>query len=358
LRCPGLSELPPPPPGRTGWPWTEEAPQLPDTMPDGRPWPRISIVTPNYNQGRFIEESIRSILLQGYPELEYFIFDSVSSDDSVEIIKKYEPWLAYWASEPDRGQSHAINKGLARSTGQLFNWHNADDILTAGSLTKTADVMMHHPEAGYVHGYAIVIDSQSKVIYHNYGLFHGSSGFVMDLGWSFANLKAGCQPGCLMDRKLVSKIGGVDEGNVFIMDLDICLRLALVRPPYYIDHPLVYYRKYAEAKSSSRQQERANARLDLAAKLFSIQDLPPAIRKLKRKAMATAHWYAVKCYTEVKMCRPALRNMLKNTFYQPLGYWPLRLLTLYRMAWWILPPGLAPKPKTDSFDPTDRPINR
>jgi len=184
-------------------------------------------------------------------------------------------------------------------------------------------------------------------------LFHGSSGFALDLDWSIANLKAGCQPGCLMDRELVVELGGVDENLEFMMDLDISLRQALVKPPLYVDYPMVYFRKHPDSKSLSRHVERAESRLTVANKLFARQDLPPAIRKLKRKAMATAHWYAVKCYAEVKMFRPALRHMLKNTFYQPLGYWPLRLLTLYRMAWWILPPGLAPKPKPQETEPTD-----
>jgi len=119
MRCPTLSGLPPPPNDRVGWPWTEATPPAGETLPDGRPWPKISIVTPSYNQGQFIEETIRSVLLQGYPNLEYLIIDGGSTDGSVEIIRKYEPWLAYWVSERDGGQSEAINKGFRRATGEI-----------------------------------------------------------------------------------------------------------------------------------------------------------------------------------------------------------------------------------------------
>jgi len=109
----------PSPPGKTGWPWTEETSRLPEKMSDGRPWPRISIVTPSYNQGQFIEETIRSVLLQGYPNLEYIVIDGGSSDGSVEILQEYEQWLAYWVSERDRGQADALNKGFRRASGIL-----------------------------------------------------------------------------------------------------------------------------------------------------------------------------------------------------------------------------------------------
>ncbi|MFM6281930.1 MAG: glycosyltransferase, partial [Dolichospermum sp.] len=112
-----FSDLPPAPKGKTGWPWTEESERLPDQMPDGSDWPRISIVTPSYNQGKFIEETIRSILLQGYSNLEYIVIDGSSNDETVMIIEKYSRWISYWCSEKDDGQTDAINKGFRYATG-------------------------------------------------------------------------------------------------------------------------------------------------------------------------------------------------------------------------------------------------
>jgi glycosyltransferase involved in cell wall biosynthesis len=135
-----LKDLPPPPEGKTGWPWTESSPQLPDKMPDGSEWPKISIVTPNYNYGQFIEETIRSVLLQGYPNLEYIVLDGNSTDDSVEIIKKYEPWLAYWVSEKDKGQANAINKGLEKATGHIAAYLNSDDTYLPSAFQHIAKI--------------------------------------------------------------------------------------------------------------------------------------------------------------------------------------------------------------------------
>ena len=123
-----------PPSGQTGWPWTEGSESLPDKMPDGREWPRITVVTPSFNQGRFLEATLRSILLQGYPNLEYFVLDGGSTDSSVEIIKKYERWLTYWVSERDGGQSAAINRGLRMGTGSHATWINSDDMLCQNAL--------------------------------------------------------------------------------------------------------------------------------------------------------------------------------------------------------------------------------
>src|SRR5215467_3026061 len=125
MRCPSIDELPAAPAGRAGWPWTEGSSALPERMPDGSEWPRISIVTPNFNYERYLEATIRSVLLQGYPDVEFIIQDGGSTDGSVTLIKKYEKFLTYWASEPNSGQSLVINRGLHRSTGSILAYINS-----------------------------------------------------------------------------------------------------------------------------------------------------------------------------------------------------------------------------------------
>jgi len=305
LPVPTLQDLPDPPRGRTGWPWTQECETLPERMPDGSHWPRVSIVTPSLNQGRFIEECIRSVLLQGYPNLEYIIIDGGSSDESVDIIKKYERWLTYWESEPDRGQSHAINKGLRRCTGQYFNWHNSDDVLTPNSLATAVSTMVTYPQASYVHGYRIIIDKQSvpgSNTKHSYG---DNTGFFPQPAAIFDCLRAGCQPGCLMRKDYVQQAGMVDENLHYAMDADLLIRLSLIGPPVYVPAPLVYLRLYAQAKSCNWNEVRAKEKLILADKIFSQNELPEPVEKFREKALSAAHQHAWQCYFES-------RNFLKG----------------------------------------------
>lgn len=122
------SELPSPPAGRTGWPWTADPRRLPPTPRDGARWPRISIVTPSFNRPTFLEESLRSVLLQGYPDLELVVIDGGSGEETVKILERYDPWIAFWQSEPDRGWRHAVNKGLERCTGDVVTFFASDDL--------------------------------------------------------------------------------------------------------------------------------------------------------------------------------------------------------------------------------------
>ena len=154
-----LNKLPVPPSGKTGWPWTQETdPALYDKNIN---WPKLTIVTPSYNQSNFIEETIRSVLLQNYPNLEYIIMDGGSTDCSAVIIKKYSKWISYWQSEKDRGQGHAINQGFSLASGEFYAWINSDDYYLKNVFYRVIKTFLHK-NASFIYGYVYNFDVKEQ----------------------------------------------------------------------------------------------------------------------------------------------------------------------------------------------------
>jgi glycosyltransferase involved in cell wall biosynthesis len=246
MRHPTLLELPPPPLGKTGWPWTVETPALPSARPEGSAWPRISIITPSYNQGQFIEETIRSVLLQGYPDLEYIIIDGGSRDQTVQIIKEYEPWLSYWVSEQDRGQSHAINKGFDQSTGLILGWLNSDDILLPDALATVAVNSPHPDEPMLIAGTAEIRDvSLTRVIM----VLDRIPRTFFDVFSQFDTCFP--QPSVFFTRKALKLTGVLREDLHYAMDLELWLRMAQDVPITVIEQHLSWWRTHEDSKTWS-----------------------------------------------------------------------------------------------------------
>jgi len=246
-----LQDLPSPPEGKIGWPWTEQTEVLPDKMPDGSDWPRISIVTPNYNYGHFIEETIRSILLQGYPNLEYIIIDGASTDNSVEIIKKYERWLFYWVSEKDRGQSNAINKGLEKCTGEIFNWINSDDFLEIGGLQNISTAFKNFDVlAGKVKDFSEINEKEQIHIHHNLSAIN-----------LLKNKYCYHQPGIWLRTEKIKKIGAFREDLYLCFDWELAIRyLTYFSNVNYSKNILVNFRLHSSAKTNVDYSEIARER--------------------------------------------------------------------------------------------------
>src|SRR5262245_43647850 len=268
MQCPRLNELPAPPPGKTGWPWTEESSPLPGGILDGCPWPRITVVTPSFNQGRFIEETIRSILLQGYPDLEYLILDGASTDNSIEIIKTYAPWLTYWVSEPDGGQSAAINRGLRMGSGLFATWINSDDMLCKNALA-------HHflsndlaENVVYI-GDCIYIDEGGKPLFTHRGRVQSLEDLVrIPSVW----LSGGCisQPEVLFPLELVRRVGGLNEDNHYSMDYELWGKFFLAGAKvHYTGIPFGLFRWYHGQKTQDGVKQ-IESTLDVAVALISL----------------------------------------------------------------------------------------
>lgn len=218
---PSLTDLPPPPEGREGWPWTEGASaDAPAMTPDGHAWPRITVVTPSYNQAPFLEATIRSVLLQGYPDLEYIVMDGGSTDGSVEIMERYAPWITFRRSGADNGQSDAINRGFARASGTVIGWLNSDDVYYPGALVTvgaaladgTADIFVGAMDKVLVQDGVVEFVRRSSP--HEGSAFHHFPIYADGRRHDFHFT----QPPSLWTRELWERTGGLDERYHYQMD--------------------------------------------------------------------------------------------------------------------------------------------
>ena len=174
---------------------------------------KISIITPSYNQGQFFEETIQSVLGQNYPNLEYIIIDGGSTDNSIEIIQKYEKYLAYWESTKDRGQSHAINKGLSKATGEILAWLNSDDKYEAGTFNFIANYFYQNKDVDLLYGDVNIINKEGEIIKKKHEVdFDKAVGCSIGFGLIIP------QQSSFWRRKIYDTLGGVKEDFYYNMD--------------------------------------------------------------------------------------------------------------------------------------------
>lgn len=245
MPCPSINTLPPASPEKKGWPWTECPDPDPVNDTDGHPWPLISIVTPSLNQGPFLEETIRSVLLQGYPRLEYIVIDGGSMDDSVDIIKKYDQWLTYWVSEPDGGQAQALNKGFAGAGGDILAYINSDDTYEPGAFIHAARILKDNPDAGLLAGSCLIYSTGGKQ-----RVFQPAWPQSLDYYVSGTYCSTFAQPAAFWKRSAFEAVGGFDESLHYCFDRDFFLRLGLagVRP-VLTDRRLARFREHGHSKT-------------------------------------------------------------------------------------------------------------
>lgn len=206
--------------------------------------PKITVVTPSYNQAEFLERTILSVIEQQYPNLEYIVIDGGSTDDSVDIIKKYERYIDYWVSEPDKGQSHAINKGLKMATGEWVAWQNSDDIYYPEAFMTLSRAAMKKPDVGLIIGDMNLIDEQDRVI--------------RDLHFVKPSYKAMVAEGMVLSNQVAfwrreahHKLGWLDESLHLGFDFDWFLRLTKSMNGHAVHKCLGAFRIHGAAKTQT-----------------------------------------------------------------------------------------------------------
>jgi glycosyltransferase involved in cell wall biosynthesis len=210
-------------------------------MPD---FPLVSIVTPSFNQARFLDATLRSVLAQDYPRIEYLVVDGASSDGSVEIIRSYANRLDWWVSEKDSGQSEAINKGLRRARGEFVGWLNSDDIYLPGAVSAAVRVFQSHPEAGLIYGDALAIDANGKP----FNLMRARQYTLTDL-MAFQII---CQPAAFMRRSVLEEVDYLNPAYQLLMDNLLWMCMAQRAPIIYTPETWAAARYHDQAKNRTR----------------------------------------------------------------------------------------------------------
>ena len=209
--------------------------------------PKISVITPSLNQGRFLRQCIESVLSQCYPNLEFLIIDGGSTDETLSVIKEFESKISYWVSEQDGGQSDAINKGLRRASGELVVWLNADDYYLPGAFDRVVDVYRADPSAPFYFGDGLRVNEKGVVIskfFPTEKLFFDRQALVMGLNYIL-------QPSTFINRRSLEQVGFLDTGLRYGMDSDLWMRLSGIGTPRAVALILSATREYVTTKTAA-----------------------------------------------------------------------------------------------------------
>ena len=269
----------------------------------------VSIVTPSYNQARYLEATIQSVLAQDYARIEYIVMDGASSDGSVEIIKKYESRLAYWTSEKDNGQADAINKGLSRANGEILAWLNSDDFYLPNTISAAVKIFEENPDVVMLYGDMLAVDEHGKTI----NLLKYRQLSLEDL-LCFQIIG---QPAVFFRRAAYEKTGGLDTTFHFLLDHHLWIRLAQQGKILHVPQTWAAARYHAEAKNRAKAAEFGREAFRILDWVKSQPSLSEAVAGVERRARASAHRVDARYLLDGGKSTAALSAWMRTLFMHP-----------------------------------------
>jgi glycosyltransferase involved in cell wall biosynthesis len=302
------TSFPAPPPEKDGWPWSGGS----VCGSNGELCPKVSIVTPSFNQAAFLEETIRSVLLQGYSNLEFIVVDGGSTDDSVEVIRRYEPWIEWWVSEADRGQADAINKGFAQASGSIIGWLNSDDVLYPGFIQRRVEEFDEAPDIDLLYGDVEIgasCDAPRTVL----------QGRSTDFETMVRTLEVPIpQQSALWRRSLIDEIGGLDDRWRVVLDREFFLRVARHSRIAYRPGISGLFRLHPDSKSVAEELQWVDELPRMYREFFSDSELPTHIARYETEAMVAVERLCAQLLWRNKRLRAwfgcVRRAMLRDPF--------------------------------------------
>ncbi|HKQ39060.1 MAG TPA: glycosyltransferase family 2 protein [Verrucomicrobiae bacterium] len=289
-------------------------------------WPRITVVTPSYNQGQFLERAIRSVLSQNYPNLEYFVFDAGSTDGSLAILKKYDKRLTYWTSQADRGQSDAISKGWSMATGDVLAWLNSDDFYYPGALEEVGRIFGADPERKMVCGAVALVDGAERRLRVKQP---GAVAPEALLPW----VDLPPQAGTFIRRDIFDRLGGPRLDLHYVMDWELWLRVSLNYPTSTVafsNRVIAADRQWSGTKTLNAAGRDAAEGRKVLQELFGSNRLAPDLRALERVALARSWWRQSKGELRNGLRRSAFLSLSKAVRLAPRSFPALKVLRQFK----------------------------
>jgi len=285
-------------------------------------WPKITVVTPSYNQGQFLERAIGSVLSQNYPNLEYFVFDAGSTDNTLAILKRYGKRLTYWTSESDRGQSDAICKGWNMATGDVLAWLNTDDFYYPGALHEVGKRFAANPNLKMVCGAVALVDEQERKL-----RVKRPVAVAPEVLLPRANIPA--QAGTFIRREIFESLGGPRLDLHYVMDWELWLRVGLRYPPSAIafsNKIIAADRQWPGTKTLNAGGKDAAEMRKVLKELFGSHKLNGQLRPFERVAFARAWWRQSKGELRQGQRRLALASLGKAVCLAPTSFPAVKIL--------------------------------